>query len=240
MGLFDKAFDGLAGGLGAGALSFLGQRHANKRNIASAREQMRFQESMSSSAHQREVADLRAAGLNPILSAGGSGASAPGGAMATVENAIGKGISSAQEQRRLRKEINAFESQDKLNTTTGAKLDQDKATGKAQEELLQTQKEAADQEKGWREAQIKTDKEFYPWEKAMSIVGSGADLLLKGAGAGFLGGKALGPLFRRIPGQVTTGKKLRKVKPKIKSKQKLLEYKQKKLEYKGTWSPELY
>jgi len=91
-------------GIIGGGITALGQKDANSAMAASTQAQMDFQERMSSTAHQREVKDLRAAGLNPILSANG-GSSTPSGASYTPQNATAGGVSSALQAATVRNQI---------------------------------------------------------------------------------------------------------------------------------------
>lgn len=143
MGFLDSAFSGVSSAVIGGVGGLLGNSSA----AAEASKNRDWQTYMSSTSHQREVKDLKKAGLNPILSAGGSGAAMGSGATAAQVNpfaGVPDAINSSRKIDEVEKKAIELKGQEVANDTERAKSqvslqDEMKNTEVARQQELATQ-----------------------------------------------------------------------------------------------------
>jgi len=81
------------GDLLSGYFAYQGQKETNAANAEIAAQQMQFQERMSNTSYQRQVEDLKKAGINPMYGyMRASGASTPSGASYVAQNPAASGV----------------------------------------------------------------------------------------------------------------------------------------------------
>lgn len=152
-GLFDKA----------------GSSAQNQAQAAAAQKQMDFQERMSNTSYQRTMADMKKAGLNPILAYKTGGASSPGGAQPNVVNEMTGMSNSAKAATAAVAQLDNVRADTKLKTSQQQTTDTDGAKNVQQWNLLQQEikraRDLAHSAKAKADVDVMTSKLMTDWLK---------------------------------------------------------------------------
>lgn len=212
------------------AISLVGGLVGNRSSAKEASINRDFQEGMSRTAHQREVADLRAAGLNPILSGtGGRGAPQPSGATAAQRDPLTAGVTSGLAARRQQQELKNMRASKQLTDTQRDLTKVQKSNAHVQQHIMGAQFIKTHNEAGYAGYQEQTARLNYiarhksqrgemdaatlhsGWEgdalRRARYLGEGVGSVTKGLlpgymGGGRRGGKAMSKAKKKVQEQL--------------------------------------